>query len=102
MPDRLFLQGILHVLYQDISWQLLFLELGFGSVPACWCRLGRRRATGDVDRLHRILLAGLHAVGELDWSRACADASHIRAKGGAGTGPSPVDRRADSDAGNEE
>ncbi|TPQ23222.1 transposase [Streptomyces sporangiiformans] len=29
--DRLCLEGILYVLYQDISWQLLPLELGFGS-----------------------------------------------------------------------
>ncbi len=40
------------------------------------------------------LLAELNAAGELDWSRACADGSPIRAKkGGADTGPSPVDRR---------
>ncbi|MFG3199897.1 IS5 family transposase [Streptomyces sp. NPDC048208] len=46
------------------------------------------------DQLHRILLAELNAAGQLDWSRACVDGSHIRAKkGGADTGPSPVDRR---------
>ncbi|MFE3165311.1 hypothetical protein [Streptomyces sp. NPDC059224] len=35
------------------------------------------------DRLHRVLLAELNTAGELDWFRACADDSHIRAKGGA-------------------
>ncbi|MFI1183556.1 hypothetical protein ACH4UT_28985, partial [Streptomyces sp. NPDC020799] len=30
--------------------------------------------------IHRILLAELNTVGELDWSRACVDGSHIRAK----------------------
>ncbi|MGW4270911.1 transposase [Streptomyces seoulensis] len=31
MDDRLCLQGILYVLYSDIAWQLLPLELGFGG-----------------------------------------------------------------------
>ncbi|NUS17772.1 MAG: transposase [Streptomyces sp.] len=31
VADRLCLQGILYVLYNDIAWQLLPLELGFGS-----------------------------------------------------------------------
>ncbi|MFK0211137.1 transposase [Streptomyces sp. NPDC090298] len=44
--------------------------------------------------MHRILLAELNAAGELYWSRACVDGSHVRAKqGGADTGPSPVDRQ---------
>jgi hypothetical protein len=35
----------------------------------------------------------LHRAGEMDWSRAVADSSHIRAMlGGPDTGPSPVDR----------
>ncbi|WP_107098090.1 transposase [Streptomyces atriruber] len=36
VPDRLCLQGILYVLHHDISWQLLPLELGFGSGQTCW------------------------------------------------------------------
>ncbi len=36
VPDRLCLQGILHVLHQDIAWQLLPLELGFGYGRTCW------------------------------------------------------------------
>ncbi|GHI83053.1 hypothetical protein Sxan_04170 [Streptomyces xanthophaeus] len=35
---------------------------------------------GVFDQLHRILLAELNAAGRLDWSRACVDGSHIRAK----------------------
>ncbi|MFF4732242.1 transposase [Streptomyces mirabilis] len=77
------LQGIMYVLYHDISWQLLPLEFGFGSGQTCWRRLGRRREAGVFDRLHRLLLAELNAADELDWSRACVDASHIRAKKGA-------------------
>ncbi|MDX3229633.1 IS5 family transposase [Streptomyces sp. ME19-01-6] len=94
VPDRLCLQGILYVLHNDIAWQLLPLELGFGSGQTCWRRLDRWQQAGVFDQLHLILLAELNAAGELDWSRACVDGSHVRAKkGGADTGPSPVDRR---------
>lgn len=90
VPDRLCLQGILFVLYNDVAWQLLPLEPGFGSGQTCWRRLDRWQKRGVFDRLHRILLAGLNAVGELDWPRACVDGSHIRAKKGD---PTPVGRR---------
>ncbi|MEV5426879.1 IS5 family transposase [Streptomyces althioticus] len=94
VPDRLCLQGLLFVLYTGIAWQQLPMELGFGSGQTCWRRLERWQAAGVFDELHRILLSELNAAGELDWSRACVDASHVRAKnGGAATGPSPVDRR---------
>jgi transposase len=80
VPDRLCPQGILYVLHNDIAWQLLPLELGFGSGQTCWHRLERWQRAGVFDALHRILLAKLNAAGELDWSRACVDGSHIRAK----------------------
>lgn len=85
MADRLCLQGILYVLHNDIAWQLLPLELGFGSGQTCWRRLERWQQAGVFDQLHRILLAELNAAGELDWSRACVDGSHIRAKKGVPT-----------------
>ncbi|MEU7688717.1 transposase, partial [Streptomyces spectabilis] len=90
VADRLCLQGILYILYNDIAWQLLSLELGFGSGQTCWRRLERWQQAGVFDELHRILLAELNAAGELDWSRACVDGSHIRAKKGE---PTPVRRR---------
>ncbi|MFD9356053.1 IS5 family transposase [Streptomyces sp. NPDC060031] len=94
VPDRVCLQGILYVLRNDIAWQLLPLELGFGSGQTCWRGLERWQKAGVFDQLHRILLAELNAAGELDRSRACIDGSHVRTKrGGADTGPSPVDRR---------
>ncbi|MFF2140746.1 IS5 family transposase [Streptomyces sp. NPDC058193] len=93
VSDRLCLQGILFVLYNDIAWQLLLLELGFGSGQTCWRRLERWQEAGVFDQLHRVLLSELNAAGELDWSRACVDGPHAREKGGADTGPSPVDRR---------
>ncbi|MFI6337382.1 IS5 family transposase, partial [Streptomyces sp. NPDC050535] len=92
--DRHCLQGILYVLYNDIAWQLLPLELGFGSGQTCRRRLERWQQAEVFDQLHRIVLAEPNAVGRLDWSRACVDGSHIRAKKrGADTGTSPVDRR---------
>jgi transposase len=90
VADRLCLQGILYVLHNDIAWQLLPLELGFGSGQTCWRRLKRWQQTRVFDQLHRILLAELNAAGELGWSWACVDGSHIRAKKGE---PTPVRRR---------
>ncbi|WP_405573699.1 IS5 family transposase [Streptomyces phaeochromogenes] len=80
VDDRLCLQGILYVLHNDIAWQLLPLECGFGSGQTCRRRLERWQKAGVFEQLHRILLAELNASGELDWSRACVDGSHIRAK----------------------
>ncbi|WP_432132866.1 transposase [Streptomyces tendae] len=82
MADRLGLQGVLFVLCNDIAWQLLPVDLGFVSGQTCWRRLERWQKAGIFDRLHRVLLAKLNAAGELDWSRACVDGSHIRAKKG--------------------
>ncbi len=66
VADRLCLEDILHILHNDITWQLLPLELGFGSGQTCWRRLEPWQQAGVFDRLHRILLAELNAVGELD------------------------------------
>ncbi|MEU6248189.1 IS5 family transposase [Glycomyces sp. NPDC047010] len=93
LDDRKCLQGILFVLYTGISWKHLPPELGFGSGITCWRRFRRWSEAGVWDRLHRMLLSELHALGEIDWSAVCLDSSHVRAKkGGDGTGPSPVDR----------
>jgi transposase len=93
LSDRKCLQGILFVLYTGINWKHLPPELGFGSGVTCWRRFRRWCEAGVWDRLHRMLLSELHALGEIDWSAVCLDGSHVRAKkGGAGTGPSPVDR----------
>ncbi|WP_443050949.1 transposase, partial [Streptomyces sp. JV185] len=60
VSDRLCLQGILFVFYNDMAWQLLPLELGFGSGQTCWRRLGRWQEAGVFDQLHRVLLAELN------------------------------------------
>jgi transposase len=48
----------------------------------CWRRLRDWPAAGVWEQLHALLLAELHAAGRIDWSRAVADSSHIRAKRG--------------------
>ncbi|WP_373465071.1 transposase [Streptomyces sp. V2I9] len=94
VPDRLCLQGILFVLHNDIAWQLLPLELGFGSGQTCWRRLGRWQKAGVFEQLHRVLLAELNAADELDWLTGVRGRlPHPREKEGPETGPSPVDRR---------
>src|SRR5437762_4706068 len=83
LPDRRALQGILFVLHTGISWTHLPLELGFGSGVTCWRRLDEWQKAGVWERVHELLVARLHAAGEIEWSRAVADASHVQAKKGA-------------------
>ncbi|GAA2357220.1 hypothetical protein SVIO_111020 [Streptomyces violaceusniger] len=48
---------------------------------------------GVWQHLHELLLAELRAADMLNFSRAAVDSSHLREmRGGAATGPSPVDR----------
>jgi transposase len=97
LPDRLVLQGILFVLWTGIGWEDLPQELGFGSGMTCWRRLRDWQQAGVFDQLHHLLLAELNAASRIDWSRACVDSSHVRAKKGAkqpgrarSTGPRPA------------
>ncbi|MCX5083914.1 transposase [Streptomyces sp. NPDC056121] len=46
VPDRLCLHGILWVLHQNMAWQLLPLELRFGSGQMCWRCLERWQKSG--------------------------------------------------------
>lgn len=82
LDDRGCLQGILFVLHTGIQWEWLPQELGFGSGMTCWRRLRDWHETGVWDRLHQVLLTGLHRAGQLDWSRAVIDGSHHQARRG--------------------
>jgi transposase len=87
------LQGILFVLHTGIGWEHLPKELGFGCGMTCWRRLHAWQEEGVFEQLHALLLSELNAGGDIDWSRAICDSSHLQAKkGGSKTGPSPVDR----------
>lgn len=79
VPDRQVLFGILYVLHNDIQWEHLPKELGFGSGMTCWRRLRDWDEVGVWQRLHEVLLAELNAAARLDWSRCVVDSSHVRA-----------------------
>src|SRR4051794_23509795 len=81
--ERLALQGIVFVLHTGIGWEHLPQELGFGCGMTAWRRLRAWQEAGVWQRLHELLLAELHAAGEIEWSRAVADSSHVQAKKGA-------------------
>jgi transposase len=83
LDDRAALQGILFVLHTGIAWRHLPLELGFGSGSTCYRRMVEWQEAGVWEKLHALLLARLRAAGELEWSRAVADSSHVQAKKGA-------------------
>ena len=83
LPDRQALQGILFVLYTGIAWRHLPAELGFGGGSTCHRRMDEWQRAGVWQRLHELLLAELRAAGEIEWSRAVADSSHVQAKKGA-------------------
>jgi transposase len=84
ISDRRALTGILFVLRSGIPWEMLPKEMGCGSGMTCWRRLKRWQAAGVWERLHRLLLARLRAADRIDFSRAVADSSSIRAVGAGG------------------
>lgn len=94
IDDRAALTGILFVLKSGIPWEMLPQEMGCGSGMSCWRRLKEWQQLGVWERLHHELLNRLRAADRIDWSRAAADSSSVRAVGGGEkTGPNPTDRR---------
>jgi len=80
LDDRAALQGILFVLHTGIAWRHLPLELGFGSGSTCYRRMVEWQQAGVWEKLYALLRAELRAAGEIEWSRAVADSSHVQAK----------------------
>ena len=81
LEDRLVLSGILFVLRSGIPWEMLPKEMGCGSGMTCWRRLKEWQRRGVWRRLHKVLLSELRGAEKLDFSRAVADSSSIRAVG---------------------
>ena len=81
LDDRKVLTGILFVLKTGIPWEMLPQEMGCGCGMTCWNRLQEWHRAGVWDKLHRVLLDKLEQAGEIDWSRAIADSSSVRAVG---------------------
>ena len=77
--NRAALTGILFVLKSGIGWEDLPLEMGCGSGVTCWRRLRDWQEAGVWERLHQELLRRLQAADRIDWSRAVADSSSVRA-----------------------
>ena len=86
LEPRRCLEGILYVLFSGLPWAAVPSELGVSGIT-CWRRHQEWQQAGVWQRLHELLLAELHAAGEIEWSRAIADSSHVQAKKGA---PKPV------------
>lgn len=82
LDDRAALTGILFVLKTGIPWEYLPQEMGCGSGMTCWRRLRDWQKAGVWERLHRVLLDRLRGADQIDFSRAVADSSSVRAVGG--------------------
>jgi len=81
VSDRAALTGIVFVLRSGIPWKMLPREMGCGSGSTCWRRLKAWQRAKVWDRLHQVLLSKLRQAGRIDFSRAVADSSSIRALG---------------------
>ena len=93
LDNRAALTGILFILKTGLPWNDLPREMGCGSGAACWVRLHEWHKLGVWAALHTVLLAELRHADKIDWSRAAADSTTLRAlRGGDKTGKTPTDR----------
>lgn len=81
VTNRAALTGIVFVLRSGIPWKMLPLEMGCGSGSTCRRRLKAWQQGKVWDRLHQVLLSKLRQAERIDFSRAVADSSSIRALG---------------------
>ena len=81
LSDRQALTGILFVLKSGIPWKMLPQEMGCGSGMTCWRRLRAWQRARVWNRLHQVLLGKLREAERIDFCRAIADSSSIRAVG---------------------
>jgi transposase len=80
--DRAALTGIVFVLKTGAPWEYLPREMGCGSGMTCWRRLRDWHRRGVWKDLHRVLRDRLNAADKIDWSRAVADTTSVRAMHG--------------------
>jgi transposase len=82
--NRVVLTAILFVLKTGIAWEDLPQDAFGCSYKTCTRRLRRWTALGIWEQIHRLFLAKLRGVGQLDWSRVLIDCSQVKAPlGGA-------------------
>lgn len=79
LDARKALSGIVFVLRSGIPWEMLPKEMGCGSGMSCWRYLRAWQEAGVWDRLHQVLLTRLREADKIDFSRAIADSSSVRA-----------------------
>ncbi|MFI8977496.1 IS5 family transposase [Nocardia asteroides] len=91
VDERAVFTAVVFVLTSGCAWRMLPPSFGV-TVPTAHRRFTAWTEAGLWRRLHRAVLDELGSAGLIDWSRAVVDAASIRAKKGAMTGPSPVDR----------
>jgi transposase len=93
LPLRKVLTGILFVLKTGIPWEDLPWDMGCGCGMSCLNYLKAWQRAGVWERLREVLLAELHEADRIDWSRAVADSSYVRAWGGGeAAAKNPTDR----------
>jgi transposase len=76
--DRVCLTGILFVLKTGIPWEDFPHEMGCCGMTL-WNRLDEWREAGVWPELHQTLLAEMRGADLIDFSRAAADSSSVRA-----------------------
>lgn len=87
------MRGIYFVLCTGIRWEEVPSEIGCSGMT-CWRRLRDWQQAGIWEQLHRLLLAALRKIDQLDLSLTIVDSGTTRAVGGGeSTGPNPTDRR---------
>jgi transposase len=79
MERRAALTGIIFVLKTGIPWEYLPQEMGCGSGMSCWRYLRDWQKAGVWQKIHEVMLAQLNASDKIDWTRAVADSSTVRA-----------------------
>jgi transposase len=79
MDRRKALTGIIFVLKSGIPWEMLPRELGCGSGMSCWRYLRDWQKAGVWRKMHELMLAELNGADRIDWLRAIADSSSVRA-----------------------
>ena len=92
VDNRVALSVILFVLKTGIPWEDVPREMGCCGMAA-WKKLHEWQDAGVWEKFHEVILQELETQGKLDWDKAAAHASHVRATQGADdTGPNPMDR----------
>ena len=76
---RACLEGIVYVMKWGLPWRELPREVAGIAGNTAWDRLDEWTKAGVWKRVHRVLLAKLHEADKIDWSRAAADSSRVRA-----------------------